>query len=164
MGILKDTINSAAAIAKGMGVTFKAMLSPKTTVQYPDDKPPVKQRFRGRHVLQRHENGLERCIGCALCAAACPAQAIYVEAAEDGSELSPNETYILMPCADQTLKPVRMRASRRLTLSEYRMGHLSAVKLSGKLSMASELMQRIGEQILGQEVIEEAEARLRDCD
>ena len=95
MGILKDTINSAAAIAKGMGVTFKAMLSPKTTVQYPDDKPPVKQRFRGRHVLQRHENGLERCIGCALCAAACPAQAIYVEAAENtpAARFSPGERY-----------------------------------------------------------------------
>ncbi len=95
MGILKDTINGAAAIAQGMGVTFKAMLSPKTTVQYPEQKPPVKERFRGRHVLQRHDNGLERCIGCALCAAACPAQAIYVEAAENVPEArySPGERY-----------------------------------------------------------------------
>lgn len=89
---------------------------------------------------------------------------IYLEVDEDGSELRGNETYILMPCADQTLKPIRMQSARRLTLSEYRMGHLSAIKLAGKLSMAAELMQRIGAQILGQEVIEEAEARLRDSD
>ncbi len=89
---------------------------------------------------------------------------IYMEARENGSELAKDEIYILMPCADQTLKPIRMRACRRLTLSEYRMGHLSAIKLAGKLGMASEVMQRIGAQILGQEVIEEAEARLRDED
>lgn len=95
MGIIKDTIKGAGALVKGMSVTFKEMLSPKTTVQYPDEKPPVKPRFRGRHILQRHENGLERCIGCALCAAACPAQAIYVEAAENTPEarFSPGERY-----------------------------------------------------------------------
>lgn len=95
MGILKDTIKGATALAKGMSVTFKEMLSPKTTVQYPEEKPTVAQRFRGRHILQRHENGLERCIGCALCAAACPAQAIYVEAAENtpDARFSPGERY-----------------------------------------------------------------------
>jgi NADH-quinone oxidoreductase subunit I len=95
MGILRDTIKGAGALAKGMSVTFRELLSKKTTVQYPDEKTPVAQRFRGRHILQRHENGLERCIGCALCAAACPAQAIYVEAAENSAEarFSPGERY-----------------------------------------------------------------------
>ncbi len=95
MGIFKDTVKSASALVKGMSVTFKEMLSPKTTVQYPEEKIPMAQRFRGRHILQRHENGLERCIGCSLCAAACPAQAIYVEAAENTPEarFSPGERY-----------------------------------------------------------------------
>ena len=95
MGFFRETIKGASALAKGMGVTFKELLSPKTTVQYPEEKTPLKERFRGRHILQRHENGLERCIGCALCAAACPAQAIYVEAAENSPQarFSPGERY-----------------------------------------------------------------------
>ena len=54
---------------------------------------------------------------------------IYAEVADKGAELERDETYILMPCADYTMRPIRMRACRRLTLSEYRMGHLTAVKL-----------------------------------
>ncbi len=87
---------------------------------------------------------------------------IFAEVRDDGGELGPDETYILMPCEDNTLRPIRMEACRRLTLSEYRMGHLTAVKLLGKMSEASEVMREVGSRILGDEVLEEVEARLRD--
>jgi hypothetical protein len=87
---------------------------------------------------------------------------IFAEVKEDGSELGPDETYILMPCADHTMRPIRMEACRRLTLSEYRMGHLTAVKLLGKMNEACEVMREVGTRILGEEVLEEVEARLRE--
>jgi hypothetical protein len=87
---------------------------------------------------------------------------IYGEMPEDGTELGMDETYILMPCADYTMRPIRMRAIRRLTLSEYRMGHLTAVKLVGKVNEAGEVMREIGCQILGDEVLHEAQARLAE--
>jgi hypothetical protein len=87
---------------------------------------------------------------------------IFAEVKDDGSELASDETYILMPCVNKTMQPIRMEACRRLTLTEYRMGHLTAVKLLGKMTEAGEVMREVGSQILGEEVLQEVELRLRD--
>ena len=88
-------MKSAAAIATGMGVTLKELMSPTITENYPDEPPKFQERYRGVHVLQRDANGLEKCVACFLCAVACPSNCIYIEAAENTAEarISGGERY-----------------------------------------------------------------------
>src|SRR5215471_3197846 len=84
-----EPAGSAVGFAKGFGLTFGQMFKKVYTQQYPFDFYPTAPRYHGRHVLNRHPDGLEKCVGCELCAWACPADAIYVE----GADNSPDERY-----------------------------------------------------------------------
>ncbi len=70
------------AILKGMGITFSHIFKKKVTIQYPEQKRPFSPVFRGLHILNRDEEGRENCTACGLCAVACPAEAITMDAAE----------------------------------------------------------------------------------
>ena len=81
-------VRNIAGIAKGMSITFRETFEPTQVENYPDGPGPTRgavfeQRYRGAHMLERDENGLEKCVACFLCAAACPANCIYIEAAEN---------------------------------------------------------------------------------
>ena len=92
-GFLADLFAPVA----GFGVTFATMFRKVPTEEYPEEKRPTQLRFHGRHQLNRHPDGLEKCVGCELCAWACPADAILVEGANNddatGQRFSPGERY-----------------------------------------------------------------------
>jgi NADH-quinone oxidoreductase subunit I len=90
-----SVLDPVIELVRGLGTTLKMMFEKPVTFQYPEQKRPVRPRFKGRQVLKRYDNGLEKCIGCSLCAAACPADAIFVEASENTDEkrFSPGERY-----------------------------------------------------------------------
>ena len=80
---------------KGLGVTFKELFKKSVTDKYPKEFRYKPERFHGRHVLNRHEDGSEKCIGCELCAGVCPADCIYVRGEDTPEEnpVSPGERY-----------------------------------------------------------------------
>jgi NADH-quinone oxidoreductase subunit I len=87
-------------LLKGMSVTGRYFFSPHVTVEYPEEKTPQSVRFRGLHAQRRYPNGEERCIGCKLCEAVCPALAINIEVAEraDGTRRTTRYDIDLMKC------------------------------------------------------------------
>ncbi|MGB6470535.1 MAG: hypothetical protein WBE88_06750, partial [Candidatus Acidiferrales bacterium] len=74
--IVREVGETFATLYKGFSVTLKTMFGKTTTESFPDAPPTVQPRYRGIHVLQRDENGFEKCVACFLCAAACPANCI----------------------------------------------------------------------------------------
>jgi NADH-quinone oxidoreductase subunit I len=85
-----------AMTLKGLATTFMRVFEKPVTIEYPEEKTPVYPRFRGRHKLHRFaDTGLEKCVGCSLCAAACPADCIRVVAAENtpDNQVSAGERY-----------------------------------------------------------------------
>jgi NADH-quinone oxidoreductase subunit I len=87
-------------LLQGMAVTGRHLFARKITIQYPEEKTPLSNRFRGLHALRRYPNGEERCIACKLCEAVCPALAITIEAAErdDGSRRTTRYDIDLTKC------------------------------------------------------------------
>ncbi len=73
------------SIIRSLWIVLKHMVHKRETVQYPDEKPYLAPRYRGRIILSRDPDGGERCVGCYLCAAVCPVACIALQATEDES-------------------------------------------------------------------------------
>ncbi|HVR05125.1 MAG TPA: NADH-quinone oxidoreductase subunit NuoI [Solirubrobacteraceae bacterium] len=103
-GAAGGTYRAFGETLRGLKTTFARMIEGPHTIQYPEQKVPVYPRFRGRHKLHRFDSsdpahpGLEKCVGCSLCAAACPADCIRVVAAENTPEnrVSAGERYAVV--------------------------------------------------------------------
>ena len=128
-------------IAQGMAFTLRQLVRRPITLQWPEEQKPSPTRHRGRHILHRYDNGLERCIGCELCSGACPVGCIYVEPAENdpANPVSPGERYAaryeinLMRCiycgyCAEACPTEAITLGPRYELADYRRERLVATK------------------------------------
>ncbi len=128
-------------LVKGMAFTLKNMLSKPITMQWPEEQKPAPPRHRGRHILHRYDNGMEKCIGCELCSGACPVGCIYVGPAENdpAHPVSPGERYAvryeinLMRCiycgyCAEACPTEAITLGPRYDLADYRRERLVATK------------------------------------
>ena len=83
LGFVVMIVRMIGPLITGLMTTFRHMFKPKVAVNYPYEKVPMFPKYRGKQVLMRDENGLEKCVACGLCSVACPADAIYVEGADN---------------------------------------------------------------------------------
>ena len=93
--MLKTFFDRTRAILIGFRTTFGYIFKPAVTVNYPEQKIPMFPKYRGKQVLMRDEAGLEKCVACGLCAVACPADAIYLEAAENDGTVMAGPRYAI---------------------------------------------------------------------
>src|SRR5438046_8145197 len=93
----------------GFATTLKHLFKKPITVNYPDQKFPMFPKYRGKQVLMRDENDLEKCVACGLCSVACPADAIYLEAAENTGDVQAG------PRTPRCIKSTRRAASSAAT-------------------------------------------------
>lgn len=82
----RHAISQISSMLKGLFIVFKYLFKKPVTLHYPEQKRILPKRSRGRHYLTKWEDGLERCVGCELCAIVCPSQAIYVKPAANDPE------------------------------------------------------------------------------
>lgn len=92
---MRKTIYKVMSVLNGLLIVLKYMFKRPVTIRYPEEKRKLPHRSRGRHYLTKWNDGLERCVGCELCAIVCPSQAIYVKPAqnEPGEQHSHGERY-----------------------------------------------------------------------
>lgn len=83
MNKIKKTFQQLVSVFHGLLITLKYGFKRPITIRYPEEKRKLPERSRGRHFLTKWEDGLERCVGCELCAIVCPSQAIYVKAGQN---------------------------------------------------------------------------------